>query len=207
MKSIIGLKKEMTRIFTEDGSAVACTIVDVSDVKVVGKKTKERDGYDAIILGIGQKRKPTKSEKGKFANLKYVPNLTFEFRRGLDVDLKNLKVGETVKPDQFEVGEKVDVRGITKGKGFQGVMKRWGFHGGPRTHGQSDRERAGGSIGAGTDPGRVFKGKKMPGHMGNRKKTIQNLKIVKVDSKNSLLCIKGAIPGGRNTVLKIYKSR
>jgi large subunit ribosomal protein L3 len=115
------------------------------------------------------------------------------------------KIGDVIEPEVFEAGEKLKLTGIIKGKGFQGVVKRWRFKGGPRTRGQSDRQRAGGSIGAGTDPGRVLKGKKMPGHMGNVKKTILNLELAKIDPKNSVLFIKGAVPGSRNSVLKIYK--
>lgn len=200
---VIGKKKEMTQLFQEDGKVVPCTIIDVSGVKVVGKRSKAKDGYEAIILGLGKKKRPTKAEVGKYKGLKYVPQYVREFR--LEKSEEGFKTGEEVKLDRFKVGDKIYVTGTTKGKGFQGVVKRWGFHGGDRTHGQSDRERAPGSIGAGTDPGRVFKGKKMPGHMGNRAKTVLNLKVVKVDDKNSLLCVKGAVPGGRNSILKIYK--
>lgn len=205
MKAILGLKKGMTQIFGKDGNVIVCTIIDVTDVKVVGKRTKEVDGYEAVVLGIGKKKKPTKSEVGKYKSLKYVPKTAFEFKDF--VNLEDLKLGDEVKADIFEVGDKVDASAVTKGKGFQGVVKRWGFHGGSRTHGQSDRERAPGSIGGGTDPGRVFKGKKMPGHMGAKIKTVLNLEVVKVNKEDSLLCLKGAVPGHKNTVVKVYGGR
>ena len=207
MSAILGLKRDMTQIFGKDGRLIPCTILDVSGVKMVGKRTKEKDGYEAIILGLGRKKHPTKAEISKFKNLKYVPQHIAEFRTDRIENITDLKIGDGVRADVFKVDDKVNISGKTKGKGFQGVIKRWGFHGGPRTHGQSDRERAPGSIGGGTDPGRVFKGKKMPGHMGFRTKTVVNLKIVKVDSENNLLCVKGAVPGSRNSVLKIYRSK
>lgn len=197
----------MTQIFKENGDVVPCTIVDVADVRVIGKKTEKTDGYMAVILGIGSKRKPSKAEIGKFKKLKYVPGVTFEFRMNDLEKLGDYNIGDKVNADLFKVGDIVNVTGVTKGKGFQGVVKRWRFKGGPRTHGQSDRERSPGSIGGGTTPGRVFKGKKMPGRMGNKKKTILNIEIVKVDAKNSILCLRGAVPGGRNSMIKIHKSK
>lgn len=195
----------MTQIFTKEGKVVPCTIIDVSDVRIVGKRTKNKDGYDAIILGIGKKKKPNKCEIVKYKELKYVPNKSFEFRDKIIKEEVKINVGEEIKADIFKEGDKVNVTGVVKGRGFQGVVKRWNFKGGPRTHGQSDRERTGGSIGAGTTPGRVLKGKKMPGRMGGNKKTILNLEIVKVDQENSILCIKGAVPGARNSLVRIFK--
>lgn len=203
MDSILGFKKEMTQLFDEKGKVLPCTVIDVSGVKVVGERTKEKDGYKAVILGIGRKKGATRSQQGRFKRLRYVPKFVREFR--LEDGETNFKFGQEVKADVFTIGEKVKITGVTKGKGFQGVVRRWGFHGGPRTHGQSDRKRAGGSIGAGTTPGRVLKGKKMPGHMGAEKKSILNLEIVKVDKENSLICVKGAVPGARNSLLLISK--
>lgn len=205
MSVIVGQKREMTQIFDKGGRVVPCTIVDVSNTKVVALRTLKRDGYDAIILGFGKKKKPKKVEIGKYKKLKYVPQFVCEFRKERIDKEKDYAIGDEVKAAAFNIGDKVDVTGVTKGKGFQGVVRRWGFKGGPRTHGQSDRERAPGSIGGGTDPGRVFKGKKMPGHMGMRTKTVLNLEVVKIDTKNDLLCIKGALPGWRNSYLKIRK--
>lgn len=203
---ILGKKKEMTQIFLDSGAVVPCTIIDVSGVAVVGKRTKERDGYEAIILGMGRKRRAKKVEEGVYKDLKFVPKVVSEFRISKDTDSEGLKIGEDVKIENFKTGEKVDISGVTKGKGFQGVVRRWGFKGGSRTRGQSDKQRHGGSIGAGTDPGRVFKGKKMPGRMGGEVMTIRNLEIVKVDTENALLCVKGAVPGGRHSVLRITKA-
>lgn len=210
MKAIAGLKKEMTQIFDQQGEAVPCTIIDVSSAKVIGKRTVKKDGYSAVIIGVGEKKNANKAEKGKYKDFEFVPEKIFEARLKEDGDgeaEKQYKVGKEVNITLFKVGDKVNVTGITKGKGFQGVVKRWRFKGGPRTHGQSDRERHPGSIGGGTDPGRVYKGKKMPGHMGNKVKTIRNLEVVKVDKENRLLCVKGAVPGGRNTMLKIVSKQ
>jgi large subunit ribosomal protein L3 len=206
MDIIIGTKKGMTQIFNEEGNVVPCTILDVSEVKVVGKRTKEKDGYEAIILGMGKRKKANKAQEGKFKELEYVPQFVSEFRVDEEEDIANINIGDEVSVKNFKVGDKVNVTGTTKGKGFQGVVKRWGFHGGSRTHGQSDRERAPGSIGAGTDPGRVFKGKKMPGHMGAKTKTVLNLPVVKLDEKNSLICVMGAVPGAYNSIVKVRKS-
>jgi large subunit ribosomal protein L3 len=207
MSAIIGVKKEMTQIFDKKGQQIPCTVIDVSDVVLADIKRSERDGYDAFVLGKDKKKRPTKAETGKFKELGFVPKYCFEFRLKKE-DAKKLegkKVGDNVSVDVFEVGDRLKVSGKNKGKGFQGVVKRWRFKGGPRTRGQSDRQRAGGSIGAGTDPGRVLKGKKMPGHMGDVKKTILNLELAKVDKKDSIMFIRGAVPGSRNSILKIYK--
>jgi large subunit ribosomal protein L3 len=200
MGILLGFKKEMTQIFSEDGTVVPCTILKADDVWVVGKRSKENDGYDAVILGIGKRRKPGKAELGKYKEISFVPKYTAEFRVK---DAGNLKVGSEIDLTSFTIGQKVHVSGITKGKGFQGVVKRWGFKGGQRTHGQSDKQRSPGSIGGGTDPGRVYKGKKMPGRMGGTKRTIQNLEVVKIDPDKRIICIKGAIPGSRNSLIKV----
>ncbi|MBU0976423.1 MAG: 50S ribosomal protein L3 [Patescibacteria group bacterium] len=207
MSAILGYKKDMTQIFDSKGRVVPCTVVDVSGVYVIGKKTQEKDGYEALILGIGKKRNPKKTES--IRGIKDVPLKRYEFRpeRTRDMNLDDYNVGDAVKIDMFKEGDMVQVTGDSKGRGFQGVVKRYRFHGGPRTHGQSDRERAPGSIGAGTDPGRVFKGKKMPGRFGGAKTTLKNIEIVKVEPGKSLLCLKGSIPGARNGLLKIYKRR
>lgn len=196
----------MTQIYNDLGQVIPCTIVDVSEVYVVDKKTVERDGYEALVLGKGKKKKESKTEKKKYKSIKFVPRKVVEFRKEKVQDMEKFEVGKGIEPDAFKVGDVVNVLGVTKGKGFQGVVKRWRFKGGPRTHGQSDRERAPGSIGGGTDPGRVYKGKKMPGHMGNRNKTIMNLQVVKVDKENKVICIKGAVPGARGGFLKVYKT-
>lgn len=201
MKFTIGKKIEMTELFDKDsGNAVPVTLVDVSEVKVAGEKTKEKDGYVAILLGIGKKKKPTKSETRKYEKLGYVPKRVFEFK--IEDGLGEIKVGQEWFPS-LEEGSLLDVGGLSKGKGFAGVVKRWGFKGGPKTHGQSDRWRHPGSIGAGTTPGRVFKGKKMGGRMGGENVTMKNLKLVKVMKEENILVVKGAVPGAKDGYLLI----
>jgi large subunit ribosomal protein L3 len=202
MKAIIAQKKEMTQVFDEDGKVVPVTIVDVNEVYMIGKKDEEKDGYQAIILGKGKKKNANKPEVGKYKKLGFVPNFIKEIR-DTDVELEeNTKIDATM----FENGEVISVTGDTKGKGFQGVVKRWNFHGGPKTHGQSDRWRAPGSIGSGTTPGRVYKGKKMAGRMGGNQITVNNLEIVLVDKENGLIGIKGSIPGNKGSYI-IIKSK
>ncbi len=202
MKAIIAQKKEMTQVFDEDGKVVPVTIVDVNEVYMIGKKDEEKDGYQAIILGKGKKKNANKPEVGKYKKLGFVPNFIKEIR-DTDVELEeNTKIDATM----FENGEVISVTGDTKGKGFQGVVKRWNFHGGPKTHGQSDRWRAPGSIGSGTTPGRVYKGKKMAGRMGGNQITVKNLEIVLVDKENGLIGIKGSIPGNKGSYI-IIKSK
>ncbi len=199
MKAIIAQKKEMTQIFTEDGNVIPVTIVDVNDVYVIGKKEKDKDGYEATIFGKGKKKNANKPEVGKYKKLGFVPNFIKEIRDAIIGVDENIKVDPTI----FKEGEIVTVTGDTKGKGFQGVVKRWGFHGGPKTHGQSDRWRAPGSIGSGTTPGRVYKGKKMAGRMGGNQVTIKNLQIVHIDKENGLIGIKGAVPGNKGSYILI----
>lgn len=199
---IIGHKKEMTQIFSEDGKVVPVTIVDVNNVYIAGIKTAEKDGYKCVVLGKDKKKNFTKAEAGKFKELGFVPKYVKENRLENDVTSED-KIGDEVKASIFELNQKVDVTGISKGKGFQGVVKRWGFAGGPKTHGQSDRHRAPGSIGSGTTPGRVYKGKKMGGRMGGDQKTVQNLKIALIDDENGLIAIKGAIPGNKGSLVII----
>ncbi|HRO64604.1 MAG TPA: 50S ribosomal protein L3 [Candidatus Dojkabacteria bacterium] len=202
MKALLAQKREMTQIYDEDGAVIPVTILDVSDVYVIGIKNSDKDGYNATILGKGKKKNANKPEVGKYKKLGFVPNYIKEIRElVLEID-ENSKL--TVS--QFKNGEIVSVTGSSKGKGFQGVVKRWNFHGGPKTHGQSDRWRAPGSIGSGTTPGRVYKGKKMAGRMGGEQVTVKNLEVVFIDEKNELLGIKGAVPGNKGAYILI-KSR
>lgn len=189
----------MTQIFREDGRVIPVTIIDVSEVFIGAKKHKEKDGYDAVVLVKGKKKKITKPEAGKFKELGFVPQYAFEAKNFQE----EIEIGSEVKASMFKVDEVVNVTGVSKGKGFQGVVKRWGFHGGPKTHGQSDRHRAPGSIGSGTTPGRVYKGKRMGGRMGGIKKTIRNLQIVAVDEQNGFIAIKGAVPGNKGSIVMI----
>jgi large subunit ribosomal protein L3 len=198
MKTIIGLKKNMSQIFKEDGNVVPVTFVDVADIVVAHKKTVEKDGYNATVIALGKKKNPSKAEVGKYKELGYVPMYAVE------VELEEeLNIGDKVNVSMFEQIKKVNVTGITKGKGFQGVVKRWGFKGGPRTHGQSDRQRHPGSIGMRTTPGRVFKGKKMAGRMGGDTKTVKNLKIVEINQELGLIALKGAVPGNKDSLVII----
>ena len=196
----------MSQLFQEDGTVVPMTYLSVKDVTVVGKRTKDKDGYDALVLGYGKKKNTIKAEEGKFKAAGFVPEFVLE---GNMDNIEQYNIGDVVKPTVFALNEKLNVTGFTKGKGFAGVIKRWGFDGGPRTHGQSDRERHGGSLGMRTTPGRVFKGKKMGGRMGNIRKTIKGLKVVFIDEVNGIIGVKGAVPGNKGSlvVLKSTKNK
>jgi large subunit ribosomal protein L3 len=192
---LIGRKRGMTRIFSEDGVSTPVTVIEVEPNRVSQLKTVDTDGYNAIQVTVGEKKssRVTKPEAGHFAKAQTPAgrNVT-EFR--VD-EASELELGAELKVDMFEAGQKIDVSGITKGKGFAGAMKRYGFRGGDATHGNSISHRAPGSIGQCQTPGRVFKGKRMAGHMGDKKRTLQNLSIVKVDAVRNLLLIKGSVPG------------
>jgi large subunit ribosomal protein L3 len=196
----------MTRVFNQEGQAIAVTVIEAGPCPVVQVKTKEREGYDAIQLGFGEKRKKllTRPLLGHFAKAKVEPQRILKEVRTENAG--KFKAGQKIGVDLFSAGEKVSVSGISKGLGFQGVVRRYKFHGGPKTHGQSDRLRAPGSIGGSSYPSRVFKGQRMPGRMGGEKLTVKNLEVVGVDSEKNLLLIKGAVPGKRNSYLTIRKS-
>ncbi len=192
---LIARKLGMTRLFAEDGSHVPVTVLHVDNVQVVACRTEDKDGYAAVQLGIGKAKakRRTKAERGHFAKAKVEPkSRLFEFR----VAPENLlDVGSELSADHFVPGQMVDVVGTTIGKGFAGVMKRWNFHGLRATHGVSISHRSHGSTGQRQDPGRVFKGKKMAGHMGDRQRTTQNLKVVSTDAERGLIMVMGAVPG------------
>jgi len=194
MKAILGTKQDMTRIFKEEKS-VPCTIVDVSNCFV---SRKQENGFE---LGIGENKKAKSALKGNYKDAKKVPSMKKFFKGAFEPELN---IGDEVNPSSaFDIGDKVTVTGISKGKGFQGVVKRWRFSGGPKTHGQSDRLRAPGSIGAGTDPGRVLKGKRMGGRMGSDKVTINGVEVL--DIKDNLLVLSGPIPGAKGKLIAVYK--
>jgi large subunit ribosomal protein L3 len=206
MKSIIGKKIGMTSVFTDDGSNVACTLIEAGPCYITAIKTEETDGYSAVQLGF-QERKEKGMLKPVLGRLKKknVPALRY-IREIRDFDnAGELKVGEQLKADIFSEGDNVKVTGITKGKGFQGVVKRHHFGGGSKTHGQSDRQRAPGSIGASSYPSRVFKGQRMAGRDGGDKVTVRNLKVVKVIPESNLILIKGAVPGANSGLVQISK--
>lgn len=207
MEGIIGRKIGMTRIFNSEGEVVPATVIEAGPCYVVQVKTKDKDGYEAVQLGFGEKRKSlfNKPISGHFTKAKIDPKRFLKEMRSKDVE--KLKLGQKIKLNIFSVGEKVDVTGISKGLGFQGSVRRYGFKGGPKSHGQSDRERAPGSIGASSFPSRVWKGQKMAGRMGGEIVTIKNLEIVEVDEKRNLLVVKGAVPGKKNSFLTMRKSK
>ena len=201
-KGIIGKKVGMTQIFDEKGNVIPVTAIETEGNIVAQIKTVETDGYQSVQLGYGDVKDKhiNKPEAGHFAKAK-LPNKKHlrEFR--LD-SVENYKVGDEVKVGIFEAGEKVDIQGTSKGKGFQGVIKRHGQHRGPMGHGSMYHRRPG-SMGATSTPGRVFKGKKLPGHMGKVTVTIQNLEIVKVDTDKNVLLVKGSVPGPKGAILKV----
>ena len=205
-KGIIGKKMGMTQIFDENGRVIPVTVVEAGPCAVVQKKTVESDGYVAVQLGFGDlsAKKVTKPAKGHFDKADVAPKRTLrEFR--LD-DISGMNVGDILKADVFAVGDHVDVVGTSKGKGYAGAIKRWNQHRLRESHGTGPVARHAGSMGACSSPSRVFKGKRLPGHLGAERVTIQNLKVVKVDAENNLIAIKGAIPGPKGSVVCISDS-
>ncbi|MEW9082985.1 50S ribosomal protein L3 [Caldanaerobacter subterraneus] len=204
-KGILGKKHGMTQIFDEKGEVIPVTVIEAGPCVVVQKKTVEKDGYNAIQVGFGDisEKKLNKPLLGHFKKAGVSPKRYLrEFR--LD-DISGYEVGTEIKVDIFKPGDRVDVTGISKGKGFAGVIKRYGARRGPMSHGSKYHRRVG-SMGATTDPGRTFKGKKMPGRMGSDRVTIQNLEVVKVDPELNLLVVKGSVPGPKGSLLIIRDS-
>lgn len=208
MKFILGLKLGMSQIFDEKGNVIPITVIEAGPCQITQIKTKKprsivegelpgkKDGYDAIQIGFKElkEKKVKKSQKKKpFRYLR-------EFRK--DIDVSKYKVGDEINVSVFQEGDKVKISGISKGKGFAGVVKRWGFKGFPASHGTKHELRTGGAVGS-RFPQRVVKGRKMPGRMGYERVTVKNLKIIKVDKENNLLAVKGAVPGARGTLLEI----
>ncbi len=204
-KTIIGKKVGMTQIFDEKGLVIPVTVIEAGPCTVTQVKTVETDGYNSIQLGYGvvKEKHVNKPLKGHFAKSKLTLKKHLrEFR--LD-NVGEVKVGDEIKADVFEQGDKIDVQGTTKGKGFQGVIKRHGQHRGPMGHGSMYHRRPG-SMGSTSTPGRVFKGKKLPGHTGCETVTIQNLDVVRVDMDKNVILVKGSVPGPKGAILKIKKS-
>lgn len=199
MKCLLGTKEEMSQIFTEEGAVQPVTVLQVGPATVTQVKTKEKDGYEAVQVGFGERKEKAinKAEKGHMKDLG-----NFRILKEFRVEGSGKSVGDTIDISAFEVGDTVTVSGISKAKGFQGVVKRHGFAGLPRTHGTKHHERSPGSIGA-TGPQRVFKGTKMAGRMGGDRITVKNLKIVGIDREHNRLLVSGAVPGRRGTVLEI----
>ena len=206
LKGLIGKKVGMTQVFDENGVAIPVTIIEAGPCYVTQVRTQEVDKYTAVQLGF-EEVKPKRLTSGRLGHLKKnnLPPLRYlkEFR----VKDPQVNVGDEVKADLFVIGDHVDVIGTSKGKGFAGAMKRHNFRGGPITHGQSDRQRAPGSRGSGTTPGRVYKGAKGPGHMGNAQVTSQNLEVAIVDAERNLIGVKGAVPGARGGLVLIKEAR
>ena len=197
---IIGKKVGMTQIFRDNGKAGAVTVVEAGPCSVIQIKTVAKEGYNAVQLGFGEAKRLKSPERGHLRGLGQFKHLR-EFR--VD-DIGDIQV--KVDVSLFKAGDLIDVTGVSKGKGFAGVVKRHGFAGGPKTHGQSDRHRHGGSIGATTSPGRVLKGTRMAGRMGNQRVTVRKLEVLKIDPVRNLLLVKGAVPGAKNGLLLITKS-
>ncbi len=206
MKGLIGKKIGMTQIFDETGAALPVTLIEAGPCYVTQIRRPEREGYSAVQLGFVEVN-PKRLTGGERGHLKANELLHLRFLREFRAKSPDLEVGDKITVETFSVGERVDVIGTSKGKGFQGGVKRHGFRGGPKTHGQSDRQRAPGSAGAGSTPGRVFKGKRMPGHMGRNRVTAQNLKVVLVDAERNLLGVKGAVPGPKGGLIMIKEAR
>jgi large subunit ribosomal protein L3 len=203
IEALLGKKIGMSQYIRDDGIMLPVTVVEVGPCTVTQVKTQDRDGYQSVQLGFHQLRKTNKPAKG---HLKEAG--PFRYLREVRTEsLDDLEVGQKLNADLFSKGDRVTVIANSKGKGFQGTIKRHGFHGGQRTHGQSDRRRAPGSIGMGTTPGRVFKGKKMSGHMGNVRVTIKNLEVIDVDSERNLLLLKGGVPGAPQGLVMVRKTR
>jgi large subunit ribosomal protein L3 len=206
LKGLIGKKIGMTQIFDEDGAVVPITLIEAGPCYVTQIRTEKSDSYEAVQLGYGEV-KPKRLTGGQLGHLKNSDAPPLRFLREFRVKNTDLKLGDKVTVDVFEVGDAVDVVGTSKGKGFAGAMKRHGFSGGPITHGQSDRQRSVGSIGATSGTARVFKGKKMPGRMGNQRVTSQNIKVALVDAERNLIGVSGSVPGAKGGIVMIKEAR
>ena len=202
IQGIIGRKLGMTLIFRDNGKAEAVTAIEAGPCSVIQVKTVAKEGYNAVQLGFSEAKRLNSPQRGHLKGLGQFKYLK-EFR--VD-DSEAIEVGEKVDVSLFKAGDLVDITGVSKGKGFAGVVKRHHFAGGPKTHGQSDRHRHPGSIGATTSPGRVLKGMRMAGHMGDRRTTVSHLEVFEADPARNLLLVRGAVPGGRNGLLLIKKS-
>ena len=200
IEGILGRKLGMTQVFQKDGTAVPVTAIEAGPCIVIQVKSRDRDGYEAVQVGFGARKRLNAPQKGHLKGLG-----SFRYLREFRVDdIGEWEVGKKVGCEIFNVGDLVDVSGPAKGRGFAGVMKR---HGGPKTHGQSDKARSAGSIGAGTDPGRVIKGLKMAGHMGTNQVTVKNLKVIQSNPAQGILMVEGAVPGNEGLLLKVRLAR
>jgi len=203
IEGLVGRKLGMTQVFTETGETVPVTVLEVGPCVVTQIRTVENDGVRSVQVGFGHKKRLNQPEAGHLKPSGAQSRYLRDMRNDGDDEYT---VGQTIKADFFAVGDLVDVTGTSKGKGFQGTVKRHGFSGGPKTHGQSDRHRAPGSIGATTTPGRVFKGQRMAGHMGDERVTMQNLQVVRVDVDRNLILVKGSVPGANEGLLLVRRA-
>jgi large subunit ribosomal protein L3 len=213
ISTLFGKKMGMTQIYNQDGDAVPVTVLEVNDMLVFDKKTEEKDGYNALKIGVGEVNKPkriSKAVKGEFKNEKKQKDLplrkVLKEIRVEKADLDKYKIGDTITVDEFADVKFVDVAGITKGRGTQGVMVRWNFSGGPASHGGMSH-RIPGSIGSNTYPAHVWKGKKMAGHYGVERVTTQNLRVERILSEDKVILVRGAIPGNKNGLVEIMKAK
>lgn len=208
MKGLVGRKIGMTQVFDE-GIVVPVTVIEVGPCYVTQVKTKDVDGYTAIQVGFGE-TKPKRLSKGELQHLKRNNVPAVRFLREIPLkeeDLGSYQVGQKLSVDLFATGELVDVTGTSKGRGFAGGIKRHGFNRQPKTHGASDRTRASGARGSGTTPGRTYKGQRGPGHMGNRRVTVQSLRVVRVDAERAMIVVRGAIPGPKGSLVIVREAR
>ena len=205
-KGLLGKKIGMTQIFDEDGVVVPITLIEAGPCYVTQVRNPEKDGYSAIQVGFSE-TKPKRLTGGQLGHLKRTDAPPLRYLREFRVKDTELKEGDKLTVEAFEIGDAVDVVGTSKGKGFAGAVKRHGFRGGPKTHGQSDRQRAVGSIGATSTPGRVFKGMRGPGRMGNDRVSVQNLKVALVDTERNLIGIRGGVPGSKGGLVIIKEAR
>jgi large subunit ribosomal protein L3 len=207
VEGILGIKLGMTQVFSDDGTALPCTVLQAGPCVVVQRRTKDKDGYDAVQLGLVEFIKPQRVNKALTGHFKKAGAAPMRYLKEVRLDDSNdeTKAGDRVLVDGFKIGEYVDVTGVSKGKGFQGGVKRWHYRGGDNTHG-SMFHRAPGGIGASSFPSRVWPGQHFPGHMGNEQKTSKNLRVVKIDTEENLLLVRGAVPGPAGSYIFIRKA-
>lgn len=206
MKGLIGKKVGMTQIFDESGAALPVTLIEAGPCYVTQVRKPSTDGYSAVQLGF-EEVPPRRLSGGRLGHLKRTDAPPLRYLKEFRVKAATVEEGETLTVDVFAIGDRVDVIGISKGKGFQGGVRRHGFGGGPKTHGQSDRQRAPGSVGATSTPGRVFKGTRMAGHMGSRRVTSQNIAVELVDPEKNLIGVRGSVPGAKGGLVFIEEAR
>lgn len=205
IEGLLGRKIGMTQVFSPAGEAIPVTVIELGPCVVTQVRDKDRDGYTAVQIGFGtvKPKSLTRPERGHLDKAGQLVRYLREFQTD---NVEDHEVGQVLTVEIFQPGQVIDVTGTSKGRGFQGVVKRHNFRGGPKTHGQSDRERAPGSIGAGTDPGRVWKGTRMAGRMGNRRVTVQNLQVVEVLADKHILLVRGSVPGAKNGLLMVRRA-